>query len=137
MKTLKINSYYSENYRDHHNGAVGFLHCGVYLHGEIEQIVGYDICAPDNADEFEGNVHAITHNFANAGPRTYKYLFLDGVFPCIVDGKYECTAFLWYNHEALMYGDDYDYAHGLIVLNTDKESMDYARKEYNERATSL
>ena len=49
----------------------------------------------------------------------------------------ECTAFLWYNHEALMYGDDYDYAHGLIVLNSDKESMDYARKEYNERATSL
>lgn len=136
MKTLRINSYYSPKFVERSKGGVGFLRCGVYLHGEVERLVGYDICAPANPDDFDGCVHEITHHFAS-GDKTYKYLFLEGIFPCVVDDKYQCTAFLWYDHQALdRLSDDYS-AHGLICLNTDAKSLEYARKMYDERACCL
>lgn len=141
METLKINSYYSEKAE---SSKVHFCFNGVYLHGEVEYLCGYDICFPDNPEDFEGCVKDITSYCSGGYVSTEKYLFLEGVFPCIVDDKYECTAYLWYNRdnlEAYFEREDKNLNHstqrGLIVLNTDKKSMEYAQSAYNERTTQL
>lgn len=141
MKTLKINSYYSDKAE---SSKVHFWFNGVYLHGEVDHLCGYDICYPDNPEDFEGCVKDITIHPTNGEPVTYPYLFLEGVFPCIVDDKYECTAYLWYNkynlqgylegEEKSLYSET---QRGLIVLNTDKESMSDAQDAYNKRAIHL
>ena len=135
-KVLRIHSYYSEaasNISRRH-GDVTFYFSGVYLHGEIEEICHYDICYPANPQDFPDNVRMVTQTFANTGEQTYDYLFLNGVYPCIVDGQYECTAFLWYDDR---YAYEPHWQRGLIVLNTDKKAMEDARKKYNERRLCL
>ena len=141
MKTLKINSYYSDKAE---SSKVHFWFNGVYLHGEVEQLCGYDICFPDNPEDFEGCVKDITVYPVNSEPVTDPHLFLEGVFPCIVDDKYECTAYLWYNKydlQAYLEGEEKNLysrtQRGLIVLNTDKESISYAQGAYNKRARHL
>lgn len=133
METLKIYSYYKTpaGFKEREN--VHFYFSGVYLHGEVERLCNYDICYPANAEDFPGSVREVTTHCTNRDI-TEKCMFLDGVFPCIVDGKYECTAFIWYDEE---YHHTPYWIRGLIVLNTDTRSMEYARKEYAERSLSL
>lgn len=144
MKRLKIASYYTpeadEIAKD--DTRPRFHFSGVYLHGDIERKCGYDICYPTNPEDFPGCVKNVTHKFDDGEGghyfKTYPYLFLDGIFPCRVDGKYDCTAFLWYDKDAVEAG--YDYANmqrGLIVSNYDDESLVYAKKQYSERARCL
>lgn len=143
MKRLKIASYYTSEAdriaRDDNRPRFHFN--GVYLHGDVERVCGYDICYPVNPQDFPGCVKKITHKFNKPGGyvyKTYPYLFLDGIFPCVVDGKYDCTAFLWYDRELVDNG--YDVSHmqrGLIVSNYDDESLAYAKKSYNERKTCI
>lgn len=133
MKTLKIFSYYNtpEEYFDRKK--CRFYFSGVYLHGEVEALCNYDICYPANYDDFPEGVREVTTNYAS-GPKTEKFLFLEGVFPCIVDDKYECTAFLWFDD---IYENEAHWMRGLIVLNTDEEFMKDARKSYEERSLCL
>lgn len=130
MAILKIHSYY-EAPKDQE---VCFYFNGVYLHGEVEHECGYDICFPANPEDFPTEVRDVTDHFDNAGDVTGKYLFLNGIYPCLVDNKYKCTAFLWYddkNHHQPWW------MHGLIVLNTDKKAYEDAKRKYNERAMSI
>ena len=144
MHLLKIASYYTERAQkianDHTKPRFHFN--GVYLHGDIERKCGYDICYPVNPEDFGECVKNITHRFddENGGDHyeTRPYLFLDGIFPCLVDGKYKCTAFLWYDKKAVEAG--YNYAHmqrGLIVSNYDDASLEDAKKKYEKRVACL
>lgn len=140
-KVLRINSYYSKKAE---TSKVHFWFNGVYLHGQVNCLCGYDICYPDNAEDFEGCVKDITVHPANSEPITDPYLFLEGIFPCIVDDKYECTAYLWYNkynlqdylegEEKILYSGT---QRGLIVLNTDSKAQKDALERYNKRSCSL
>ena len=133
MKTLKIHSYYKAPKEVTGDNGVRFYFSGVYLHGKVERYCHYDICYPANPEDFSENIRKCTHHFAS-GDKTYKYLFLDGIFPCIVDDKYYCTAFLWYDDK---YKNEHCWQRGLIVLNTDKDMMEDAMLKYNERAICL
>jgi len=133
MKTLKIHSYYKAPEEFGKRKAVRFYFSGVYLHGDVESLCNYDICYPANAEDFPEGVREVTTHCVGEDI-TEKCLFLEGEFPCIVDGEYECTAFLWYDDK---YHHTPNWVRGLIVLNTDTESMEYAREKYKERSIFL
>jgi hypothetical protein len=87
-----------------------------YLHGELENMVGYDIFSmlraelkPEQIDE-----------------RWLSDEFVEGIYQCVCMGK-PCTFFRWKN---------YNY-HGLVVLNTDKDAYEYASKCYEEKKYSI
>lgn len=87
-----------------------------YLHGDLEDKVGYDIFSmlraelkPEQIDE--------------------KWLsdeFPGGIYQCVCMGE-PCTFFRWKT----------DKWRGLVVLNSDKESYEYASKCYEEREWSI
>lgn len=94
-KTLRIASYNTDEYDRLVNiNAPKFYFSGVYLHGEIEDLCNHDLCRPINYEDFPDGIITISEPWG-----LMSYLFLEGIFPCIVDDKYECTAFLWYNHD--------------------------------------
>ena len=139
MQTLKIASYYTKKANKIANDDTKprFHFSGVYLHGDIERKCRYDICYPVNPEDFPGCVRNVVHHFWG-GDKTRSYLFLDGIFPCVVDGKYKCTAFLWYDKEAVEAGRDYPHMQcGLIVSNYDDEYLADAKKKYEERSVCL
>ena len=133
-KTLKIASYNTKKYNElARNDAPKFSFSGVYLHGEIEDLCDHDLCRPINSEDFPDGIITISEPWG-----LVPYLFLEGVFPCIVDGKYECTAFLWYDHYMIkQHRVDFRTMHGLIVLNTDKSNLEYAFEKYNEKSDIL
>lgn len=79
----------------------------IYLHGDIENAMGFDIPRRTNVSDFSS--------------------LDDGIYSCIVDGNH-CTLFYW---KAVA-----DYAptgfinNGLVVSNGDFDSYDYAKKQY-------
>lgn len=133
MKTLKIHSYYKTPEDYFESKRCRFYFSGVYLHGKVDEMCNNDICYPANYEDFPEGIREVTINY-DSGPKTEKFLFLDGVFPCIVDDKYECTAFLWFDD---IYENEAYWMRGLIVLNSDEESMADAKKKYEERSICL
>ena len=133
-KTLRIASYNTDEYDRLVNiNAPKFYFGGVYLHGEIEDLCNHDLCRPINYEDFPDEIITISEPWG-----MIPYLFLEGVFPCVVDSKYECTAFLWYNHDNVKQHKIESYTmRGLIVLNTDKSNLEYAFEKYNKRSYIL
>lgn len=82
------------------------LHYG-YLHGDLEDLVGYDICM--TLEPNEG--------------------LEDGIYDADFDGM-DCKLFWWKTHFAERYK-------GLVVLCTDAESMSYAQECYNNKMPSI
>ena len=78
-----------------------------YLHGDLEDLVGYDICM--TLEPNEG--------------------LEDGIYDADFDGK-DCKLFWWKTHFAERYK-------GLVVLSTDAESMSYAQECYNNKMPSI
>jgi hypothetical protein len=88
-----------------------------YLHGELEDINGYDIFSllkseltPDEIDE-----------------KWVSQSFKSGIYPCICFDK-PCTFFIWYNGRRHS---------GLVVSNSDEKAYNYAKKCYEEKAKSI
>ena len=82
------------------------LHYG-YLHGDLEDLVGYDICMTlEPNEELE-----------------------EGIYDADFDGM-DCKLFWWKTHFAERYK-------GLVVLCTDAESMSYAQECYNNKMSSI
>lgn len=81
---------------------------GVYLHGKIHNLHGYDIVG-----------------IVGEMPKG------DGVYPCKVLGFTEevCTLFYW--------RDVFNWVHGLIVSNDDVINMGYAKQCYEKRTISV
>ena len=133
-KTLKIASYNTNEYDRLVNiNAPKFYFSGVYLHGEIEDLCNHDLCRPINYEDFSDEIITISEPWG-----MIPYLFLEGVFTCIVDGKYECTAFLQYDHDDVKQRKVEPHTmRGLIVLNTDKSNLEYAFEKYNGKSYTI
>lgn len=132
-KTLKIASYNTDEYDRLVNiNAPKFYFSGVYLHGEIEDLCNHDLCHPVNSEDFPYGIITISEPWG-----LVPYLFLEGIFPCIVDNKYKCTAFLWYDHNYVKQHKAEHTMRSLIVLNTDKSNLEYALEKYNKRSYIL
>lgn len=103
-----------KNYKD--SEVVRASYC--YLHGDLEDLNGYDIFSllksELTSDEIQEE-HWVSDNFE------------PGIYPCICLDS-ECTFFRWWN------GRRYS---GLVVLNSDSESFEYAKQCYESKATSI
>ena len=87
-----------------------------YLHGDLQDRVGYDIF---NMLRAELKPEQINENWLSDE-------FAEGIYQCVCMGE-PCTFFRW---KRMHYK-------GLVVLNADKESYEYASKCYEEREWSI
>lgn len=80
---------------------------GTYIHGHLQQLLGFDIFA-----------------FASPVP------VYTGIYPAkVLTLSDDATLFLWKDKNGTI--------HGLVVDNKDEEDVAYATKAYNERRTHL
>ena len=89
-----------------------------YLHGELESMAGYDIFSILKSDL---NVNEIEEGRWVSGGLP------EGIYHGVCMGK-EVTYFRWENGRRFS---------GLVVLNSDKESYDYALEQYNNKSISI
>ena len=93
---------------------------GLYLHGKVEEHFGYDIVAV-SVDDYEEL-------------RTASEEGRDGV-ECEVEGYPGKTLlFMWKANQTMF---KYEFYRGFIVDADDKESVDYAREKFNEKAFAI
>lgn len=88
----------------------------IYLHGEIENIAGFDLLVNTTGVDA-----------------------LPGIYPVVVDvsGKtYGCTAYVWAPNVKRKFNEPEPNV-GLVVLNTDKAANEHALKKFNDQATSI
>ena len=82
--------------------------CFIYLHGKIEEIVGYDIINHIDPIPTEDGIYSAEVVFNNT--------------------EYECTMYVW-NLKT--------HVRGLVVLNNDEESKKYAKMCYKSKVEHL
>lgn len=88
-----------------------YLHRSVFFHGEIERLFGYDLAYSSE-----------------------KFTLPSGKTECIAslgDDNYPC--FLYYWEDEL----DTPFPHGLVVLQSDTDSNDYAQKAMSEKYITI
>lgn len=102
-----------QNYDDNNNDEILYPLTGRYLHGELEDINGYDICYCNDKEELNIINTPGIHNVS-----------VD-VFGNIL----KCVAYIW--------SDKYTTIKGLIVLKDNEEDNQYALSKYEERALVL
>jgi hypothetical protein len=119
MKTLTIipqfaNGNIYKNYSD--KDTIRPSYC--YLHGELENLVGYDIfyILKDDLSEKEINEDWLSDEFE------------PGIYPAIFEDK-ECTFFYW--------KCELNRPHGLVVLNSDTTGYEDALKKYTMKKKSI
>lgn len=98
----------------------------IFLHGELETIVGYDQIEILNPSDFDIQED---HRIILADPVVTLYWLKEtGIFDCKVIGVDKpCVAYIWAT------GNYIDYCRGFICLKSDKEAIQYAEKNYNEK----
>lgn len=82
--------------------------CYIYLHGKIEEIVGYDIIDRIDPIPREDGIYLVEVVFNNTA--------------------YECTMYIWNLKTRVR---------GLVVLNDDEESKKYAKICYDSKVEYL
>lgn len=87
------------------------LHRGVYFHGELEKICGYDLVYTTKEEQEQLPVGKTTC--------------------CVQVGvsSYECYCYVWFCHHNAI--------HGLIVLKNNVEDNDYAQQKMKDKVISL
>lgn len=125
--------------------------CGWYLHGELEDILDYDLGSIYNLEEFPENL-IDTCIISSIGSNTDKMKHVkkshfDGIYPVKVLGiKEPCIGYFWivdeedrifidYNENSISYKTWQQ--RGLVVLESDIEGKKYAEKCYQERRKNL
>lgn len=118
----------------------------VYLHGKLEIMLGNDLTSPLNAiatgyakpqvpwSSMSGN--EITDMRDTGKDRNVMYA--NGKVPCKVEGIDEpCTGYFWTASEHPVYykGNEFPYWEqvGLIVLDSDEDSVKYAERLLNDK----
>ena len=87
---------------------------GIYLHGEMELLNGYDITIfPDNDLPTENGIYDVE---VRIGDNMY------------IDAR----MYLWYTKYSSREDDDRMESHGLIVRLSDKDYVEHAESKYNE-----
>jgi hypothetical protein len=95
-----------------------------YLHGQIEDIFGDDVFEFDDPEGLL-SLYADTEGFIEDIPD-----FEQGTFPAKY-GEHLCVLYLWRPRTSIKK------LKGLVVLNTDKESITYAEKMMRKKASVL
>ena len=120
-----------------------------YLHGKLEEKIGYDIASAVNPvsagytknvidwTRIEGDMVTELRS-TNLVPQ----LYINGIIPVKVEGYEElCKGYFWVTDERTVdyLGAPYQiwYQRGLVVLEDDKKANKYALKKYNEKSTIL
>ena len=117
-----------------------------YLHGKLEEIFNYD-----KADVYKGFTKddlMPTYNWDPADPKITGGLHLDGIYRVkVYDVDEEATGYFWTSSEIFdakittNSGNQIKYSswrqHGLVVLNSDKEGVEFAERKFSERPNHL
>ena len=98
----------------------------IFLHGKLETIVGHDQIDILNPNDF--NVQEDIRKIFYTPFVKLRWLNETGIFNCKVIGVNEpCIAYIWST------GNHIDYCRGFICLKYDKDAIQYAEKNYNEK----
>lgn len=95
---------------------------GVYAHGELEDRLGYDILCfrGTTLEQFQQDIVNGYHNDPNFG---------NGI-PVTVKGINEpCSLYVWYTQ----FGNGFVLPRGVVVLNSDTDAVNYAKKIWTEK----
>ena len=87
-----------------------------YLHGELESLNGFDIFSLLKSELSENEIDASWVSDE----------FKEGIYPCTCFNQ-ECTFFRWKNRKF----------HGLVVLNSDVTSFNYAKEQYLKKSPTI
>lgn len=101
--------------RDNKNLTVRAAWC--YLHGELEELNGYDIFSLLKSELSSEEID----------DKWISKTFKEGIYPCVCFNK-PCTFFIWYNNRRHS---------GLVVSNSDVKAYNYAKKCYEEKRESI
>lgn len=95
-----------------------------YLHGKLEELVGYDKATVTNLREGEFGKDS----------KEYGYMMcLDGIVPVEIEGIPDpCVGYFWITEYT-----DIWVQRGLVCLKSDLEGCEYAESKYKEKASSL
>ena len=130
MKTIKVipfndieDGFYHEDYdnltKSLYDDPGIILFNSFYLHGELEEDLGYDICEIMNFGDLDVQYHKVTED-------TTIVTIPDGIYDVEVIGiDKPCVGYFW---------NDSDNQRGLICYKTDFEACEYAMEKFNERA---
>lgn len=96
-----------------------------YLHGELENLVGYDKAIVTNLKE--GGFSKTSSEFGNT-------MCVDEIIPVEIEGiSQPCIGYFWTTDNT---GDSW-IQRGLVCLKSDTEGCKYAESKYNEKARRL
>lgn len=152
MAKLKLLPYYHENYDSIAKEAVktGNFIWGSwwYLHGKLEDILGYDKASVINAKECPEYIRMIHGIDSLSGNKAIiPELYINDIIECEVVGVEEpCIGYFWTTNEwattiSSESGECFDNPHwdqrGLVCLKSDVEGCEYALKKYKEKSRSL
>lgn len=97
-----------------------------YLHGELEDINGFDICYSEDKEEAEvlnnkEGIYDVLVTVEKDNPDSNSKIKK-------IHTTYECKAYIW------PLGRGAELTHGLIVLKSNKEDNDFALEKYKEKS---
>ena len=98
-----------------------------YLHGELENLIGYDIYLTSQCD-------VITREMVTYNNGVFpEFMIKEGIYNSQVTdigngNVYNCTSFYWNDRFGIK---------GLTVLTSDITSMNHAMKKFNEKSSSI
>jgi hypothetical protein len=96
---------------------------GVFLHGELESLVGYDAFGVNK--KFFQRLGLVGRNSAHD---VQHFDLKRGVYS-LMYGEQKCTLFFW--------RDDEGRSRGLVALNSDKKAVKHAAKHFDRNSWSL
>ena len=130
MKTIDLISF-NRNMPDSHP-ILGddFCAVGVYAHGDLSAMMEYDVVGIP----FDGMVDR-TYQHNGGVYQTFNVTLKEGIHDCIlhgIHGSVKCKLYYW-----LYTGHDRCEHRGLVVMESDVLSVEYAEKCYYENVPSL
>lgn len=120
-----------------------------YLHGKLEEMVGYDKAAATNCKSAGYSIPTIHWREIHGNkvvsvldPLTIHVMHVNAIIPVEVEGVDEqCIGFFWTANEYDVYWNDMKYPkweqRGLVCLMSDKKARAYAFKKFNEKSEIL
>lgn len=120
-----------------------------YLHGKLEEIVGYDKAVATNCKSAGYSIPTIHWREMHGNkvisvfdPQIIHAMHINAIIPVEVEGIDEqCIGFFWTTYEHDVYWNDVKYPQweqrGLVCLMSDKEACKYAFKKFDEKSEIL
>lgn len=145
MAKLKLLPYYHENYdsiaREAEKTGNFAYNNWWYLHGKLEDILGYDKASVINAKECPEYIRMIHGIDSLSGDKTIiPELYINDIIECEVVGVEEpCIGYFWTTNKWAKecFDDPHWDQRGLVCLKSDIGGCEYALSRYKEKSRSL